>query len=323
MRNRVVRFGDADLWIRPRADLARQLEGDHAGDVRLQREHLQIEHQLDVFLPRLRRADRPLQVVGQRRAVLALGHLDPPFDLTHRVEVFADAAAIRRAELPLEAAHVLADPVEDAAVPAQLGLAFGRAAAIPEHAFEHHARIGLGRERRGRRRPRQRVHVGAGEAVVAGADDVVEVGRELERGQRRGLADLLRRELVDGHAQLIVGTGRGLGLGRAQERAVGGRVVGRRVRVLVLEIRDDRQLVEVRRQRAEDRRQLGDAAGARPASSRRCARPSECRRIPAAGPGWRRCAPSLTGPGPWRRAAAAPASLRRRAGTSGAAGPPW
>ena len=55
------------------------------------------------------------------------------------------------------------------------------------------------------RRPGERVHVDAGVAVVAVADHVVEIGGELQRRQRRVLAELLRGDLIDGGAQLVVG----------------------------------------------------------------------------------------------------------------------
>ena len=58
VRQRMVRFGHADLGVRAVARLARQLERDHARDVALQRQHLQIEHQPRVVGVR-RRARRP------------------------------------------------------------------------------------------------------------------------------------------------------------------------------------------------------------------------------------------------------------------------
>ena len=45
VRQRVVRVGDADLGVGPRAGLACELKGDDASDVALEREHLKIEHQ--------------------------------------------------------------------------------------------------------------------------------------------------------------------------------------------------------------------------------------------------------------------------------------
>ena len=137
-----------------------------------------------------------------------------------------------------------------------------RAAALAEQALEDDARMGLGRQRRRGRRPRQIVLVDAGVAVVALAHRGEQIHRQLERRQPRLLADLLRRDLIDRRAQVVVGALGPLRLGGAQE---GG--VGRRVRagigVLQLQIRDHRELIDQRRQRAEDRRKLGEICAGR------------------------------------------------------------
>ena len=62
VRQRVVRVGDADLGIGPVAGLAGELEGDDAGDVALERQHLQVEHQPGVVGVGGRHADRAVEV---------------------------------------------------------------------------------------------------------------------------------------------------------------------------------------------------------------------------------------------------------------------
>ena len=88
----MVRLRHADLRIGAGAAFARQLKGDDAGHVGAQREHLQVEHQLDVIFPLFGHAGRTLRASAARRlAVLLLGLLDAALDLADRVEVFVDA----------------------------------------------------------------------------------------------------------------------------------------------------------------------------------------------------------------------------------------
>ena len=82
-----------------------------------------------------------------------------------------------------------------------------------------------------------------------------QVHRHLERRQLRLLADLLGGDLIDGRAEVVVGALGQLGPGRAQEGGVGGRVRAG-VGVPQLQVRDRRDVLLDRRQRAQDRRQL-------------------------------------------------------------------
>ena len=98
--------------------------------------------------------------------------------------------------------------------------------AVAEQAIEDHARIDLHRQRSGRRAPRNRVHVGAAEADVAGSHQPAEIfGGEFERRQRRFLADLLRRDLIDGDARLNIGAVGALGMHAVQEHRGRPRVI--------------------------------------------------------------------------------------------------
>ena len=71
VRERMMRFGDADLGIGSRAGFARQLERDHAGDVALQRQHLQVEHQPRVVGVGSRHAHRTIEIRQWESAVAA------------------------------------------------------------------------------------------------------------------------------------------------------------------------------------------------------------------------------------------------------------
>ena len=102
--------------------------------------------------------------------------------------------------------------------------AVGRAAALAEQPLEDDPRMRLGRQRRRRRRPREVVLVDAGVAVVALADGLEQVHRQLERRQLRLLADLLRGDLIDRRAEVVVRALGPLRLRGAEERRVRGRV---------------------------------------------------------------------------------------------------
>ena len=69
-----------------------------------------------------------------------------------------------------------------------------------EHPLEHEPWIGFRWQRIRRAPPRHRIHVRAGVAVVACADDVVAVDRDFQRRQLRVAADLLGDHLIDRRA---------------------------------------------------------------------------------------------------------------------------
>ena len=77
---------------------------------------------------------------------------------------------------------------------------------------------------------------------------------------------LLRGDLIDRGAQVIVRAFRQLRLGRAEEGGVGGRVAAG-IGVLQLQIRDRRDVLLDRRERTEDRRKLDQACFRREAST--------------------------------------------------------
>ena len=261
VRRRVVRIRHPDLGIGPVARLAGELEGDDPGHVGLERQHLEIEHQPGVVGIGCRHADRPVDV-GQR-AVVGLGFrlLDAPLHLAHRVEVLADLDPVAGAQHALEAGDVLVDPVEQAGLAVQPLAPLGRRAALAEEPLEHDPGMRFGRQRRRRRRPGQVVLVDAGVAVVALADHVHQVHRQFERRQLGLLADLLRRDLIDRRAEVVVRALRPLRLRRAQEGRVR-RGVGPGVGVLQFQVADHRDLLPEALQRTQGRRQFTEGAGA-------------------------------------------------------------
>ena len=158
MRRRVVRLGHADLRIGARADFARHLERDDARHVGLQREHLQVEHQLDVLFPRRRgtptgRVDDP--AAATRRLCCSAFWMRRSTSRT-RIEILVHLRAVAGAEPALQAGHFVASP-QSSMLPflrSSARRSLGRAA-VAEQTLEHHARVGFGRQRRRRRRPRR------------------------------------------------------------------------------------------------------------------------------------------------------------------------
>ena len=93
----MVRLGHADLREGALAEVARQHERRDARDFGLVGQHLQIEHQLGVFVEGFGDADGGVGHFDLRRYLL-FGALDAAFDFADVVQVFADDAAVALAE---------------------------------------------------------------------------------------------------------------------------------------------------------------------------------------------------------------------------------
>src|SRR5205823_9038337 len=94
--------------------LARHHDGADTRDVGLERQRLQVEQQLDVFLERARQAHRLI-----RHGEAAVGRLrlcDALLDIADGVEVFAQLRAVTRAELVAEAGDLPRELVKEAAI---------------------------------------------------------------------------------------------------------------------------------------------------------------------------------------------------------------
>ena len=206
-----------------------------------------------------RNADRPIQVRQLVVVRVGFGFLNPPLHLADRIEILIDPRAVVWSELLLKPGDVLAHPVEEAGAALERGAPIGRAAAFAEQPLEDDARVGLGRQGRRRRRPRQIVLIDARVAVVALADRLEQVHRQLQRRQQRLVADLLRGNLIDGRSQVIVGAFGPLRPGGAEERGVGCRMRAG-VGVPQLQVGDDRELIGNRGQRPERGGQIDQRA---------------------------------------------------------------
>jgi len=145
---------------------------DDARRVGLERDELQIEHQVDVLGVQHGNAGRLVDGRLEARHVF-LGLLDALLDLADRRQVFVELASIRRTEIRREPRRALADEVEDA--PAVLHAArarLGREAGVdvPEQPLEDEARVRFRRHGGRRTAPRNAVGVRARIAGIAVAD---------------------------------------------------------------------------------------------------------------------------------------------------------
>ena len=168
----------------------------------------------------------------------------------------------------VERGRVLEHRVEQArGLRAPLRALLGRRA-VAEQPLEDDLRIHLHRQRRRRRAPRDRIAVGARQTRAAAQAAFLE--RELERRQRRVLAEGKRGDLIDRRAELRRRARVGLRAREPDGRRA--RVVGARGRVLAVgerqrQVADDVEAIAERLERAQDRRQLEARARPSPAST--------------------------------------------------------
>ena len=254
VRQRVVRLRHADLRVGARALLLADHERDDAGQVGLEREELQVEHQLQVILEDRGRAPRLAQL-RQFEVVLLLRPLDAPFHVADRFGVLVQLHLVVRAQLALQIRQLAGHRVEQALVLAHPRLARRPvgAAAVAEQGLEDRARVPLHRERLGAAAPRDRVRVDAAQVAGAGPGVVRPVQGDRERRHLGLPREVAREQLV--HRDLA----EDLGLVAAAARHAGQeRPGGAGVDVVPArpESREHDRLVPERRERLEDGRQL-------------------------------------------------------------------
>ncbi len=258
VRDRMVRVRHADLWIRHAAELAPEHERDHARQVGLIREDLQVAHQPHVLIVGGGNAGRMIDA-GQFLAALLLGFLNPPFDVANRVEILDQLHAVALPERALQARDFVANGVEQAAVlpDAPLTHPWIGAAAVAEQPFEDGARIVLGRQRRARSEPGDRVGVGARKPHVARAGGLARFDRHLQRPELRERAHLPGQDLVHRDAGVEPGlAGRRRDVGQEPRARFRMCAAGASRRRHAGEIAQDQQVVFERLQWRQCRRQL-------------------------------------------------------------------
>ena len=199
VRQVVERIADAGLREDGAAQLAREHQRRDARDVRLERDHLQVHQQLEVLLERRRHAGRHVRqrdVLARRR----LGALNPPLDLAHVVEILVQPPAIARRQILLQ--RRTCPITESSRLRDSCRRARRSASVAPSpNSFSNTSRglfcIGSGWVGR---LPRDRVAVGAAERRLAREHRLLD--RQLQRRQRRVLADVLRGDLVGRDAEV-------------------------------------------------------------------------------------------------------------------------
>src|SRR5690606_4618236 len=124
---------------------------------------------------------------------------------------------------------------------------------LPEQPLKQLARIELHRQRRGRRAERDRRAIAAAVVAVARAAADRLLARDLERRERRFLADMLRGKLIgrDAAVRVVTYTRRD-----TAEPCAGRDRVGRAAGMAVLEPADDGELALERGERLEHRWQI-------------------------------------------------------------------
>src|SRR6185312_6696576 len=165
--------------------------------------------------------------------------LDPALHLAHRIQIVVDHRLVRGAERALQVRGVVLDQVEDALALVDDLVTLRRIVALAEQAIENLARVVLHRQRLRGSAERNGPGVTATEARVAGA--AAAFTGELQRRQRRVLADLQGRHLIAGDAAV-----RGLAHGRvhtAEPRACNDGVGAGALTGLVAQAADDGEVL--------------------------------------------------------------------------------
>ena len=260
VRQRVVRFVDADFRQHDVAQLARHHEGRDARDVRLERHGHQVVHHVDELAEFIRQ--RRWRCSYRRRG-LALHLLDARLDLADILQVVVEAAPVGRAQAALQPLGLARHGVQHAAPVLQARGPLGGVTDCPaEHPIEDGPGTHFHRQRRRRRLPRNRVQIGAAEADFARPDFGREVLRhELERREERVLAVHLRQRLIDRLPGANVGALAPVGMHHAGEEHRGRQGVAASPLRTVAQIGDHDHLVLVGFERLQHRLQLEVRAG--------------------------------------------------------------
>ena len=181
MRQVMVRLVDAQLRIRPTGLFAPVHERNHACQVGLVGQKLQIVEQRHVSVECVRNARGPVDVRHLLRT-LFLGLLDPPLHVAQRRQVVVHLRAVCGAERPLELPHTIEHRVENAPVLAEAGRAHASVGAVgrAEQPLEHDARVVFRHQGQRRREPGQRAAVRTAVAHVARSNQAVLICRQLQ-----------------------------------------------------------------------------------------------------------------------------------------------
>ena len=201
MRQRMVRFGHANLRIRPRAlFLADHERNRHASGPT---ETPGAAGPASAPGGLRRPAARPgLLDCRQLDVTLLFGSLDTSLDVANRIRVFVDLVSGPAGRAPSSASP--ACPFTESRM---LLCCCSRASRdarsvvplSPKSLLEHRARVALHRQGLGRAAPRNRVRVRAAQIAGAGAGIRRSVHGQLQRGELGLFGEVTRHQLVDGN----------------------------------------------------------------------------------------------------------------------------
>ena len=142
----MVRVWHVDLRVGPWALLFTDHKGDDPGQIGLERQNLQVHHQLQVVFEHRRRTFGLLDV-GQLDIDLLLGLLDSPLDVADGLRVLLHLYLVLRPYLAAEGAYLVRHGVEYARLLSQPRLPSRPlgGATVAEQSLEHGTRIVLRR----------------------------------------------------------------------------------------------------------------------------------------------------------------------------------
>src|SRR5207247_10595168 len=129
---------------------------------------------------------------------------DAPLDCPSGLQIVAQHRTVLRVQLALKIGSLLGDQVEDTRILFGERLPLLRRVALTEETLEKFARVVLHWQRCGGCAKRDRARVAATEVSITCAATTPAFGGNLKRGKWRVLADVLRRNLVCGHAAIRI-----------------------------------------------------------------------------------------------------------------------
>ena len=198
VRRRMETRRHAAVRIHAGRGIAAHLERKDARHVTLQREHLQVEHDLHMIGVGIRHTRRRTgQFALLTRRVARFDLLNAPLDFADVLEVLVHTTPVAGAELTIQLRHASGDPIEHTARAARAIGALGRRATRAEQLLERDARITDHRQRFGRRAPADRVGVHARVAIRTAAGAIERLNAQLHGRNRGHLAKALRVHLIE------------------------------------------------------------------------------------------------------------------------------
>src|SRR5215472_13740428 len=193
----MVRLCNANFGIGSDTLLAADKECANTSQVGLIGDQHEVEHNTCVVFEFGGNARR-LSNYRKFTVSLALGNLDSPLDVAHGIQISVQLAPIASPDNAPQASQFFRNRVEYAPVfpeTPQSRFAF-RAPGCTEQTLKNGAWVRLHRKRGVSVLPCQRGTVGTAITILALADQIVRLERELERGELRFLAEMPRRNLI-------------------------------------------------------------------------------------------------------------------------------